>query len=167
MSSLHGELIVGELAATVQAGHIRADPDPRLDIAPSTAAEKKQVLSVESRDRACKTNDDIDGNDEEDDIPCSVLRPTPRRRNLPPLPDLRFEQSYLHSISNADTWWKVMLITVRDQMVMPLAQGLIYNLLLNGWQYSRRNARFHGTSSGARLRRWWYGVNNWSIPSSK
>ncbi|RDA86739.1 hypothetical protein CP532_4186 [Ophiocordyceps camponoti-leonardi (nom. inval.)] len=165
------ESIPGELASTVQSGYIRKDPDPRLDIAPSTAAEKKQTLTVEE--------------DDQEDIPCSVLRPTPRRRNLPPLPDLRFEQSYLHSISNADTWWKVMLITVRDQvrshekpdlsrrtshlrqMIMPLAQGLIYNLILNGWQYSRRNARFHGTSSGARLRRWWYGVNNWAIPGSE
>ncbi|RDA92226.1 hypothetical protein CP533_5700 [Ophiocordyceps camponoti-saundersi (nom. inval.)] len=145
------ESIPGEIAATVQAGHIRTDPDPRLDIAPATAADEKQAATIEQ--------------DDQEEIPCSVLRPTPRRRNLPPLPDLRFEQSYLHSISNADTWWKVMLITVRDQMIMPLAQGLIYNLVLNGWQYSRRNARFHGTSSGARLRRWWYGVNNWAIPS--
>jgi hypothetical protein len=32
------------------------------------------------------------------------------------MPDLRFEQSYLHSIRNADTWWKVGWITVRDQV---------------------------------------------------
>lgn len=58
--------------------------------------------------------DDIDDDDE--DIPYSVLRPAPRAYNLPPLPDLRFEQSYLRSISGADTWWKVALITARDQV---------------------------------------------------
>ncbi|KAF4585701.1 duf1770 domain containing protein [Ophiocordyceps camponoti-floridani] len=141
MAYLPGDMVIGDLAATVQAGHINTHPDPHLDVAPSTAAEKKQ---------AYKAHDEIDIDDQGDEIPY-----------------LRFEQSYLHSIANADTWWKVMLITVRDQMIMPLAQGLIYNIALNGWQYSRRNARFHGTSTGARLRRWWYGVNNWSIPSSK
>ncbi|CUS11394.1 unnamed protein product, partial [Tuber aestivum] len=34
---------------------------------------------------------------------------------LPPIPDLRFEQSYLAGIAAADgVWWKVLLITVRD-----------------------------------------------------
>ncbi|PHH73055.1 hypothetical protein CDD80_4080 [Ophiocordyceps camponoti-rufipedis] len=107
MASLPGEMVIGELAATVQAGHINTHPDPQLDLAPSTAAEKKQ---------AYKAHDEIDIDDQGDEISCSVLRPTPRRRSFPPLPDLRFEQSYLHSIANADTWWKVMLITVRDQV---------------------------------------------------
>lgn len=98
----------GELAATIQAAHIRKDPDPKLDIAPSTAAEQKQPVAPTRLDQA----DD----DDEDDIPYSVLRPTPRKRSLPPLPDLRFEQSYLHSISNADVWWKVLFITARDQV---------------------------------------------------
>ncbi|KJZ78983.1 hypothetical protein HIM_01756 [Hirsutella minnesotensis 3608] len=160
--------IAGELAATIQAGHVRHDPDPKLDIAPSTAAEKTEPMNLESS-RFSHVDDalhnDIDGiDDEDDDIPLSVLRPAPRKRNLPPLPDLRFEQSYLHSISNADTWWKVLLITTRDQVVMPLTQGLVYNLLLCGWQHWNRNARLHGNTAGARLRRWWYGVNKWTLP---
>lgn len=61
-------------------------------------------------------DDDAIDDDDQDDIPYSVLRPTPRKRSLPPLPDLRFEQSYLRSISNADAWWKVLLITARDQV---------------------------------------------------
>lgn len=48
---------------------------------------------------------------------------------------------------------------------MPLAQGVIYNLVLCGWQQWNRNAKLHGNSVGARARRCWYGVNNWSVPS--
>ncbi|UNI14399.1 hypothetical protein JDV02_001030 [Purpureocillium takamizusanense] len=166
-----------ELAATVQAGHIRTDPDPRLDLAPSTAAEKRVPVTLESSrysdmgdalpDIDDGVDDEDEDEDEEDEIPYSVLRPAPRKHNLPPLPDLRFEQSYLHSIANADTWWKVSLITMRDQVVMPLAQGLIYNLLLCGWQHWNRNARLHGNTVGARVRRWWYGVNKWAIPNQR
>ncbi|WEW56579.1 hypothetical protein PRK78_002026 [Emydomyces testavorans] len=45
------------------------------------------------------------------------------RATLPPLPDLRFEQSYLASISQAKTWGRVAWITIRDQA--------LYGLLLS------------------------------------
>lgn len=35
---------------------------------------------------------------------------------MPPLPDLRFEQSYLKSIEKAEGWGQVAYITVRDQV---------------------------------------------------
>lgn len=57
---------------------------------------------------------DIDN--DEDDIPYSVLRPPKKQYNLPPLPDLRFEQSYLRSIETADTWWKVLFVTIKSQV---------------------------------------------------
>lgn len=98
-----------ELAATVQAASIEHNPDPALDTNPSTAAERRQPVTLEH-------DHGIDDDDDEEDIPYSVLRPAPRHSNLPPLPDLRFEQSYLRSISKADTWWKVALITTRDQV---------------------------------------------------
>jgi hypothetical protein len=147
-----------ELAATVQAASIEHNPDPALDVNPSTAAERRQPVTLEH-------DHGIDDDDDEEDIPYSVLRPAPRHSNLPPLPDLRFEQSYLRSISKADTWWKVALITTRDQILMPLTQGLVYNLFLCGWQHWNRNARLHGNTLGARVRRWWWGVNNWKIPT--
>lgn len=53
---------------------------------------------------------------EEDEIPISVLHPPPRKRSLPPLPDLRFEQSYLRSIEHANGWGAVAYITIRDQV---------------------------------------------------
>lgn len=58
--------------------------------------------------------DDID---DVDDIPISVLRrPRQPQPAMPPMPDLRFEHSYMKSIANADTWYKVLLITLRDQV---------------------------------------------------
>lgn len=57
-----------------------------------------------------------------------------QKRPLPPIPDLRFEESYLTGIAAANgVWWKILLITVKDQMILPLLQGLGYNLLLIGW----------------------------------
>lgn len=106
--------VAGEVAATIQTAHIRTDPDPKLDLGPSTAAEEIQPMTLEVS--TTHHDDDAIDDDDQDDIPYSVLRPTPRKRSLPPLPDLRFEQSYLRSISNADAWWKVLLITARDQV---------------------------------------------------
>ena len=105
-----------ELVATVQAAHINRDPDLALDAAPATSADEKETVSVHGlkHDDKYTLHDD---EDDDDDIPFSVLRPAPRnKKQVSPLPDLRFEQSYLHSIAGADTWWKVMLITTRDQV---------------------------------------------------
>ncbi|KAI1030872.1 hypothetical protein LB503_012370, partial [Fusarium chuoi] len=142
-----------ELAATIQAASIERHPDPALDINPPTAAERRQPVTLEhfKHEHDGGIDDDDDDDDDEEDIPYSVLRPAPRHSHLPPLPDLRFEQSYLRSISKADTWWKI---------IMPLTQGLVYNLFLCGWQHWNRNARLHGDTLGARVRRWWWGVNN-------
>ncbi|RBR03221.1 hypothetical protein FVER53590_08269 [Fusarium verticillioides] len=153
-----------ELAATIQAASIERHPDPALDTNPPTAADRRRPVTLEHVKH--EHDDGIDDEDEdEEDIPYSVLRPAPRHSHLPPLPDLRFEQSYLRSISKADTWWKVALITTRDQIIMPLTQGLVYNLFLCGWQHWNRNARLHGNTLGARVRRWWWEVNNWKIPT--
>lgn len=48
--------------------------------------------------------------------------------------------------------------------MMPLAQGVLYNVVLLGWQHWNRNAQYSGSSVGAKIRTWWYGVNNWPIP---
>ena len=53
------------------------------------------------------------------------------------------------------------------QVMMPLVQGVLYNLAVCGWQHWNKNARMSGNSAGARLRRWWYQVNNWKIPESR
>jgi hypothetical protein len=103
-----------QIAEAIQTSHIDRHPDPLFDNAPETAAEKREPVSLQGASR--RDRDDVDSGDDDEDIPYSVLRPTTRSQKLPPLPDLRFEQSYLHSISTADTWWKVALITARDQV---------------------------------------------------
>lgn len=112
-----------QIAETIQTASINRAPSPSHDINPSTAASAKQpvTLSSSSPDKYVYDDDiDIDIDEEEDDIPYNVLKPTPRRASLPPLPDLRFEQSYLASISHAETNWRVAYITIRDQVRPPL-----------------------------------------------
>lgn len=99
------------IAETIQSASIKRHPSPRHDINPSTAAsEKVPYEEADPSDAASITSDILDQ---------PVLRPVARRRDLPPLPDLRFEQSYLASLRGADTWQRVAWITVRDQVGFP------------------------------------------------
>ncbi|KAI0128489.1 hypothetical protein BJ170DRAFT_331307 [Xylariales sp. AK1849] len=174
-----------QIAETIQTAHIKRDPSPHHDLNPSTAASEKEPVRLEEeqqrqqhraeggeeaeeeeeRDGIDLADEKYDGaSDKDSEIPVSVLRPQRRRTSFPPMPDLRFEQSYLHSIRDAGSWGVVGWITVRDQIMMPFAQGILYNLAMCGWQHWNRNAQYSGGSVGARIRRWWYGVNNWVIP---
>jgi len=47
---------------------------------------------------------------------------------------------------------------------MPLVQGMVWTLALAGWRAWNEAAQFSGQSVGARIRRWWWGVNNWTVP---
>ncbi|KAL2881134.1 hypothetical protein SGCOL_003424 [Colletotrichum sp. CLE4] len=150
-----------QIAETIQTAHINRAPSPSHDLNPSTAASEKEPVTLEP------VHDDLDDDELDDYIPRSVVNSKPRTAKLPPMPDLRFEQSYLNSISKADTWGRVAWITARDQVMMPLVQGVVYNLFLIGWHHWNKNAQVHGSSIGARVRRWWYGVNNWQLPPQK
>ena len=96
-----------EIASTIQSASIKRDPSPAHDVNPSTSASTKQPVEPIS-----PTSFSSDA----DSIPESALKPAPRRANLPPLPDLRFEQSYLASLKGAESWWQVAWITGRDQV---------------------------------------------------
>lgn len=100
-----------DIASTLQGASINRHPSPRHDINPSTAASERQPVTIDA-------HHDLDGYSEldEDEIPISVLDPVPRKQNMPPLPDLRFEQSYLKSIEQAEGWQGVAWITLRDQV---------------------------------------------------
>ncbi|ORY13810.1 hypothetical protein BCR34DRAFT_623599 [Clohesyomyces aquaticus] len=151
-----------ELTSILQSASIQRHPSPRHDLNPPTAASSKQPVQF---------NDHPDPDDEdsvaEDEVPLSTLRPIPRRQNMPPLPDLRFEQSYLKSIEKAKSWKGVLWITVRDQVIMCFASGVLWTLVLSGWRHWNRETKFSGRSVGARLRRWWWGVNKWALPTEK
>lgn len=99
-----------QAAETLQTAHINHHPT-REDMAPSTAADKKRTVMI---DPAADVEDMSDVGD--DEVPLSLLRPVPQRPQMPPLPDLRFEQSYLKSIENASGWHNIAFITVKDQV---------------------------------------------------
>lgn len=102
-----------QLAETIQTASINRHPDPARDINPSTSASNKQPVEFS---HASRHDSDSLSDVDEDEIPLSALRPVPRRSQLPPLPDLRFEQSYLSSIQHAESWQRVAYITFRDQV---------------------------------------------------
>lgn len=96
---------VMNIASTVQSASLNRHPDPVHDLNPSTAASSKQPISPA-----------ISVSSGANSIPYSTLKPIPRRSNLPPLPDLRFEQSYLASLQNVEGWTGVLWVTGRDQV---------------------------------------------------
>jgi hypothetical protein len=151
-----------EIASLLQSASINRHPSPKHDMNPSTSVSAKQPVRLASHPDPDSASDAA-----EDEIPLSILRPLPRRSTMPPLPDLRFEQSYLKRIENAQSWQGVAWITFKDHVLMCFAQGVLWTLALNGWRYLNRSSKFSGRSVGARIRRWWWGVNNWSIPTEK
>ncbi|KAJ4523958.1 hypothetical protein HRR83_002076 [Exophiala dermatitidis] len=169
---------VSELASTIQTASIKRHPSPSHDLNPSTAASKKiPATVVEPESSSLHTQDSpalsrsqsLDSatstGSKSSTIPSEIIRPRRRRRSFPPIPDFRFEQSYLASIKNADTKWKVAFITIRDQVFLPLVQGILWNMLMFGWRHWNRGSKFKGRTLGARLRKWWWGVNNWKLPA--
>ena len=53
---------------------------------------------------------------------------------------------------------------MRDQMLLPLLQGTLWTLAIAGWRHWHRGANHVGQGIGARLRRWWWEVNQWEQP---
>ena len=113
-----------QIAETIQTAHINRAPDAAHDLNPSTAASSKQPVTVSHHVPSSDNSHELDsydeaGIDEDEDteyIPYDVIRPLPRKLSMPPLPDLRFEQSYLASIAGADTKSRIAYITIRDQV---------------------------------------------------
>lgn len=122
-----------EIAETIQTASIKRHPSPSHDLNPTTAASQKEPVKLSQTSHVLASEssldkyayDDEDGidNSEDEDIPYSVLKPIPRRQSFGPLPDLRFEQSYLSSIAGADTIWKVLFITIKDQVFQDALQS--------------------------------------------
>lgn len=49
-------------------------------------------------------------------------------------------------------------------MLLPLTQGILWNMAAIGWKFWNKGAKFSGKSVGAKVRRWWWDVNNWKMP---
>jgi hypothetical protein len=88
-----------QIAETVQTAHIKKNPSARHDINPSTAASRREPVTLEenSNERHPLSHfhhhgiDGIGDADEEDNLPFSVVRPKWRQSHLSTLPDLRLE----------------------------------------------------------------------------
>ncbi|KAL4919414.1 hypothetical protein BDW62DRAFT_178873 [Aspergillus aurantiobrunneus] len=144
-------------AETIQTASINRAPSATRDVNPPTSAsEKKPAVELYPSDADSIPSDLVDRH--------RAFRSITRRHTLPPLPDLRFEQSYLASLKGADTWGRVAWITIRDQVLLPLVQGTLWTLALSGWRFWNRTASLGGQTLGSRIRRWWYEVNNWKLP---
>ncbi|CZT18720.1 uncharacterized protein RCC_04564 [Ramularia collo-cygni] len=152
-----------QFAETIQTGSINPNPSVDRDLAPETSMDSKQPVTLDHSADIVSEAERAD----KDEVPLSILRPLPEKKRQSPhlqLPDLRFEQSYLTSIRDAKGWQDIAYITIKDQVLMPLLQGLGWTLVVAGWRYSNSTAKFTGTTMGAKLRRWWWQTNNWIIP---
>ena len=57
--------------------------------------------------------------------------PTHLRKPSMVIPDLRFEPTYLAKLAAADPGWKsVIWVTIRDQVISPLLQGVLWYVRL-------------------------------------
>jgi hypothetical protein len=120
-------LQVGE---TLQTLSINRSPSPAHDINPSTAASEKIPVKVSRQASDIDSySSSILGSDIDEEEYMAV-HPTRDRASLPPLPDLRFEQSYLASIRGADTYGKIAYITIRDQVCFPNSLRALWQRLL-------------------------------------
>ena len=153
-----------DLASAIQSVSLNRAPSPSHDINPSTAASRKEPADLISPSHSPTRSHSNSLSSATSTVPSDIIAPRPRRKSFPPIPDFRFEQSYLASLKNADTNWKVAYITIRDQVLLPLAQGIGWNMAVFGWKYWNRGAKFSGKHFGAKLRRWWWQINNWKLP---
>jgi Autophagy receptor ATG43 len=83
----------------------------------------------------------------------AIESPRPRltRRPLPPIPDLRFEQSYLKQLEAAkgSVFW-IIVITIREQILFPGVQGCVWALATMGI----RTLRLRQAESGRQWGTW-------------
>jgi hypothetical protein len=91
-----------------------------------------------------------------EDSPQPLSRQKPRRPNLPPIPDLRFEQSYLKQLEAAkgSVMWMIV-ITIREQVLLPGLQGFLWALGMAGLRTLRSQQAENGKEWGSWLRDWW------------
>jgi len=173
------EDVVKTLAETaVQDSHIIRHPSPPRDIAPSTSADHAPVSIVrdslpsiqfssshadlhrlsQPQPRHHRLEEDI-GDDETvseislEDSPPPTSKPKPQLPPRPPIPDLRFEQSYLKGLEAAkgSVMWMV-IITIRDQVLFPGLQGFVWALGMAGLRTFRTRQAESGATWGGWLR---------------
>ncbi|EGD87789.2 hypothetical protein H112_04259 [Trichophyton rubrum D6] len=179
-SNNNAEQTDGRLARFYVDEHRSADitsPKDTMDDAAARIADNIQAASIygqRSHGFGPGTQHHLDGLDGVDSdtasISTDVVNPEREikerrlgRPQLPPIPDLRFQQSYLASISKASSWQHVAWITLRDQILLPLLQGAFVTLAMAGWRHWTRGARASGRATGLSLRQLWFKLTNWRM----
>ncbi|KAL7777717.1 hypothetical protein CFE70_004386 [Pyrenophora teres f. teres 0-1] len=133
------EDIAAEVGSILQSASINRHPSVQHDANPSTAASEKQPVTLNQYP-------DPDGSDVgEDEVPVSVLDAVPRKNTMPPLPDLRFEQSYLKSIEQAEGWQGVLWITLRDQRTWCRCTDTEMVVGVNNWKIPNTKSKLRDT----------------------
>lgn len=174
------EEAVKSLAQTaVQDSHIIHHPLPSRDIAPSTSADRAPVSIVRdalppiqfSSSRAelhCLSQHHHEQGEDDDETVSEVsLEDSPhppserkhRRPILPPIPDLRFEQSYLKQLEAAkgSVLW-IIIITIREQVLFPGIQGFLWALGMAGIRTLRTRQAENGREWGGWIRNFFGGL---------
>jgi len=165
----------------IQDSHIIRHPSPSRDVAPSTSADQQPVTiprrafpsiqfssSRADLNRLAQQVEEEEAEETESEISLDESahrhhhrhrRPKPRRPPLPPLPDLRFEQSYLKQLEGAkgSVFWMV-IITIREQVLFPGLQGFLWALALTGIRTIRTNQAESGRTFGGWLRSYFGGL---------
>ncbi|EMR10990.1 hypothetical protein PNEG_00592 [Pneumocystis murina B123] len=74
--------------------------------------------------------------------------------------DLRFETSYNASLIPAQgSWLRILSITLRDQVLLPFAQGFLWAATLIGLSWVQRTTRNRGFYWGIMINEWWKSLN--------
>ena len=164
------EEAVKSLAQTaIQDSHIIHHPHLSRDIAPSTSADRAPVSIVRdalppiqfssSRAKLHRLSQHHHEQGEDDDETVSEVsledsphppsERKPRRPTLPPIPDLRFEQSYLKQLEAAkgSVIWMI-IITIREQVLFPGIQGFLWALGMAGIRTLRTRQAENGREWG-------------------
>ncbi|ORY86107.1 hypothetical protein BCR37DRAFT_390903 [Protomyces lactucae-debilis] len=142
-SETTAEGLVGSLLETLaQDTHIESNPQ----IQPDTSADKAPIKVYSG---------DIEGLDDDDlaqlpdEVQPGARPPKPVLFNGTPIPDLRFEQTYLTALNRTDwSHWSVFRVTLVDFLLWPMLQGAVWALALNGFRYLRTSSNSQGKAFG-------------------
>lgn len=113
-----------EFASTLQSASINWNPSTQRDINPSTSASRRVPTHIKKYPSSSLLDED-----EDEYGGYGVVRPHSHGHELqskkyPPMPDLRFEQSYLKSLEKAEgSWSRIAWITVKDMVGSHVVYG--------------------------------------------
>jgi hypothetical protein len=112
---------VEEIDDSIQTASINGThPTPSRDSNPSITTSRRQHVHILERipsEVGSISTGIVD--------PIRMVKPRPRRAAFPPLPDLRFQESYLASLKGAKSWGRIAWITVRDQVFYSYALNCV------------------------------------------